>query len=219
MIDDKTLSDNLDRLSIRITWAACATLVLAAVVLAGLFVSGAAGFSTLQTATAVAATPGGGTRVPLTIVTTAGPQQDWPAFEPSSFSIPTSRLVTITVTNLDSATPLPAALGTHAKVTGVVGDVETEVPIRDVLPYQATGVARTVSAISLNVVSHTFSIPSLGINVPIAANSRTSFTLQVAKAGSYSWICFDPCGGGTAGFAPPMGLPGYMAGTVTATTA
>lgn len=199
-----------------ILWAACGSLVLAAITVGGLYLYGAPGFTSLQTATTVATTPGGTHSVPLTIVTNAGPQQDLPAFEPSSFSIPAAQLVTITVNNLDSATPLPAALGSHAKVTGVVGGAVTVTPIREVRPYKAKGKARRVSAINLNRVSHTFSIPSLGINVPIAANSRTSFTIRVAKPGNYSWLCFDPCGAGTSGFGAPMGLSGYMAGTVTA---
>lgn len=217
MIDHKALSDDSDAVNSRIIWAACGTLVIAAVVLTGLFVTRAPGFTSLQTATATSGTPGAGQQVPLTIVTDAGPQQDWPAFEPSSFSIPAAQLVTITVTNFDSATPLPAALGSHAKVTGVVGGAATVTPIRQVRPYTAKGEARSVRAINLKLVSHTFSIPSLGINVPIAANSRTSFTIRVAKAGNYSWTCFDPCGAGTSGFGAPMGLAGYMTGTVTAT--
>jgi plastocyanin len=219
MRDSKTLTDDEVDTGSRILWAACGTLVLAAVVLAGLFVTRAPGFTSLQTANIVSPTTGVGHKVPLTIVTNAGPQQDWPAFQPASFSIPAGQLVTITVENLDSATALPAALGSHAKVTGVVGDVETVVPIGGVRPYRVRGAARTMSAIKLGVVSHTFTIPSLGINVPISANSRTSFTILVPKAGQYSWLCFDPCGAGKTGFGTPMELNGYMAGTVTANAA
>jgi hypothetical protein len=218
MNDQKTLADGSDGDSGGgwIIWAACGSLVLASVIVGGLFLCGAPGFTSLQTATALTTTPGGIHSVPLTIVTNAGPQRDWPAFEPSSFSIPAAQLVTITVTNLDSATPLPAALGSHAKVTGVVGGAVTVTPIHEARPYKAEGKSHRVSAINLNRVSHTFSIPSLGVNVPIAANSRTSFTILIAKPGNYSWLCFDPCGAGTSGIGAPMGLSGYMAGIVTA---
>jgi hypothetical protein len=127
--------------------------------------------------------------------------------------------VTITVTNLDNATPLPASLSSHEKVTGVVGDEEAVVPIRDGRATASHDRPRRMSAVNANVVSHTFSLPSLRINVPISARSKTTFTIRIVKAGQYSWMCFDPCGVGATGFGEPMGLSGYMAGTVTATGA
>jgi heme/copper-type cytochrome/quinol oxidase subunit 2 len=75
-----------------------------------------------------------------------------------------------------------------------------------------------MTSVSANVVSHTFSIPSLRINVPIPAMSTATFTIRIAKRGAYGWMCFDPCGSGETGFGAPMDLTGYMAGTVTATT-
>jgi len=219
MSEQTAVADSSDYLSSRILWAACGTLVLAAMILAGLFVARAPGFTSLQTASVMAATPGGVHKMSLTIVTDAGPQKNWPAFEPSSFSLPAGQLVTISVTNRDGATALPAALGAHAKVTGVVGGVEKVVPIEAVHPYAAKSESRSMTAINLSVVSHTFSIPSLGINVPIAANTRTTFEIRIAKAGNYSWLCFDPCGTGLIGYGAPMGRAGLMAGTVTATAA
>ncbi|MGH7643221.1 MAG: hypothetical protein ACRENX_09460 [Candidatus Dormibacteria bacterium] len=183
--------------------------------MAGLFAVHAPGFTTLQAASPTGATRGG-QGVHLTIVTNAGPQKNWPAFKPASFSVPAGQLVTIIVTNLDAATPLPASSGADARVTGVVGNVEKVVPIRSEPPYAARGRARLTRSVELNKVSHTFSIPSLRLNVPITANSRTSFTVRIRKVGKYSWLCFDPCGGGSSGFAAPMGVIGYMAGTVTA---
>jgi hypothetical protein len=199
--------------------AACGALVVAAIVLAGLFVSGAPGFTALQKASPVAALSAGSQNMNLTIVTNAGPQGDWPAFVPSSFSIPANQLVTITVTNLDGATPLPPALGSHAKVTGVVGGSETVVPISAGSPNSSKGKQGLVRAINTNQVSHTFTIPALGINVPVEAHSKISFTIRIAKPGTYGWQCFDPCGSGDSGTTGAMALPGYMEGAVTVTPA
>ena len=198
-----------------VLWAACGSVVLAAVLLAGLFASGMAGFSSLQTASPLSAAVGRSQAVGLTVVTTAGPQKDWPAFVPSSFSIPAGQLVT--VTNLDNATALPAGLSAHLQVTGVVGDEETIAPLHAAGSTPSQHRSRRVTTVNENAVSHTFTIPSLRINVPIPARSTATFTIRVAEPGAYGWMCFDPCGGGTGGFGTPMGLAGYMAGTVTAT--
>jgi plastocyanin len=196
---------------------ACGGPALAAVVIAGLFVAGAPGFTSLQRAGSTAAMSGHTQKVDLTIVTNAGPHHDLPAFQPASFTINTGQPVEFTVTNLDSATPLPTDLKSHAMVTGVLGGHEAVVPLGAKHSSAATGLARRVTAIAIGSVSHTFSITALGINVPILGNSRTTFTILVRKPGNYTWECFDPCGSGTNGFGSPMGVPGYMMGTVNAT--
>jgi hypothetical protein len=198
---------------------ACGAPLLAAAVIAGLFMTGAPGFTALQTAGPVSATLGSGQSLHIIIVTNAGPHHNLPAFEPASFSIPSNRSVTVTVTNLDGSTPLPSSLRSYSRVTGVVGDHMKIVPIRVARPKVAAGRTRRVDAINSTVVSHTFTIPSLGINVPILGAARTTFTIRIAKPGNYNWACVDPCGSGPTGFGAPMSIVGYMAGTVTATPA
>ncbi|MGH7757825.1 MAG: hypothetical protein ACREN7_00735 [Candidatus Dormibacteria bacterium] len=191
-------------------WGACGALITAALVMAGLFLAGAPGFGSLQRAAAATSAT-----VKLTIVTNAGPHHNWPAFEPSSFSIPTGTPVRVTVVNQDGATPLPGSLSQDAKVTGVVGGVETVTP----LGAGRHSTAKDEASVRLTDVSHTFTLPSLKINVPIPAQSRVTFTVEIAKPGEYSWSCVDPCGAGTTGWGPPMDVAGYMNGTVTATGA
>ncbi|HEY6537597.1 MAG TPA: hypothetical protein VI138_00980 [Candidatus Dormibacteraeota bacterium] len=190
-------------------WTAGGMLVVGALALTGLFVANGPAFRAMGGSNGVAAT------IHLTVVTNAGPHKDWPAFEPASFSLPVGEPVSITIRNLDSATPLPTELSSHANVTGVVGDVLRVEPLRQMERRAGAGSVRTLSTVELSQVSHTFSIPELGLNVPIPALSRTTFTVRIAKAGNYSWLCFDPCGGGADGGAAPMGIVGYMAGTVT----
>lgn len=196
---------------------ACGAPILAAVVMAGMFMTGSPGFANLQQLSPVSASLASGQKVQITIVTNSGPQHDWPAYVPSAISIPADRSVTITVTNLDGATPLPSSLRTYSKVAGVIGNHIAIVPIRVTDSTVATGRTRDVNTVNSTAVSHTFTIPSLGINVPILADSRTSFTIRIAKPGTYTWECFDPCGSGPSGFGTPMSLVGDMAGTVTAT--
>jgi hypothetical protein len=65
-------------------------------------------------------------------------------------------------------------------------------------------------------VSHTFTILALGINVPLAAHARTSFTIHTGAPGKYAWRCFDPCGADPMGWGTAMAArSGFMEGTVT----
>ncbi|MGA9919984.1 MAG: hypothetical protein WBR23_01810 [Candidatus Dormiibacterota bacterium] len=216
MRDQSPVSNCTDSSIGPIIWAACGTLVLAAIVISGLFVVRASGFTGLQTATAAA--PNAGT-VQLTIVTNAGPQHDWPAYSPASFAIPANQAVTISVINLDGSTPLPSSLRSYAQVKGVVGASMSVDPIRIGHPKASAGQARQFDALNAGAVSHTFSIPALGINVPLLGAARTSFTIRITKPGTYGWECFDPCGSGASGLGAPMGVTGYMAGTVTVSAA
>lgn len=217
MNEDHTVPSHRESSVGAVIWATCGTLVIAALVMAGLFLGRAPGFSDLQVASPVSASSLATEQLHLTIVTNAGPQHDWPAYEPASFSLPANQDVTITVTNLDGATPLPSSLRSFTKVKGVASAGMTVVPINVSHPTIAKGAARVLHALNASVVSHTFSLPELGINVPIAAGSRTSFTVRFTRPGAYQWECFDPCGGGDSGTLAPMGRIGYMAGTVTVT--
>jgi hypothetical protein len=64
-------------------------------------------------------------------------------------------------------------------------------------------------------ISHTFTIATLGLSVPIAPKSKTTFTFHTGTAGSYTWQCMDPCGSGPIGWAGAMSTKGYMSGHVS----
>jgi hypothetical protein len=82
-----------------------------------------------------------------------------------------------------------------------------------------------------NGVAHTFSIPTLGINVPLFGNSGTAnlcavapcttkspnevikFSFESPGPGQYPWQCFVPCAlGYLYGNGGPMQAIGYMDG-------
>ena len=68
-------------------------------------------------------------------------------------------------------------------------------------------------------IAHTFSIPALGINVPLpkapeGGVSTIVFTFKVDKAGTYAWRCFTPCGGDPKGMGGSMATKGWMQGNV-----
>ena len=76
--------------------------------------------------------------------------------------------------------------------------------------------AKTFSALDPAIVSHTLTIAALGINIPIPAHSRTTFTIHTGGAGTFAWRCMDPCGADPAGWGTAMAAKsGFMEGTLT----
>ena len=177
------------------------------------YMTGMPGFRTTETAAAVA-----GGSAPEHIYLSIVPNEGLgPAFVPSSFPIPAGTPVTITVTDFDNDTPLAPACSNHDRVTGTVANDAKVQLLTSSRPILGGRKVSTIHQLSATDVSHTFTIPGLGINVPMEGTSRTTFTVLETKAGSYSWHCFDPCGNGSSGWGGVMSDPGYMAGTLTVT--
>lgn len=126
-----------------------------------------------------------------------------------------------------SVTSTAAAAGTAAAGGGASGQV-VNVTIKDVTTPEGSepayvgpngvGAATLFTATaghSVKVVvdnessmPHTFTAPSLGLNVSIAPSSTTTFTFTPKSAGSYQYDCQVPCGPYV------MSTMGYMEGTV-----
>lgn len=122
-----------------------------------------------------------------------------PYYTPANFTVPAG-LVRVTITDHDSIAPFP---GCPCNVTGTVGSSETVngTPL-SLVPWQNA--------------AHTFTVPSLGIEVLSPGGSTVSFELDLTQTGSFTWLCEAPCGSdGSSGF--PMGVPGFMTGTMTVT--
>ena len=170
-------------------------------------------------AAAYAPAPATTTRLDLAIVTgdMIG-KTEFPAYVPSNFSLPANATVVVTVTNFDDATPLTGGAKVYATAKGIVGGTFTVTPIDLKDPNGSAGATRTLGALDPAQVSHTFTIPTLGINVPIAAHARVTFTIHTGAPGTYAWRCFDPCGADPAGWGTAMAARrGYMQGTLTVT--
>lgn len=156
-------------------------------------------------------------RLDLTIVTgdMIG-KTEFPAYVPSDFTLPADSVVTVTITNFDDATPLPASSRSYSKSAGLVGGTFATTPIDPRDPNGAAGRTTVAAALDPDLVSHTFTIPGLGVNVPIAAHARVTFTFRTGAPGRYAWRCFDPCGAGPNGWGTAMASQrGYMEGTLT----
>lgn len=140
-----------------------------------------------------------------------GPAEDWPAYMPtSSTALPANTIVTVTIRNFDVGDDALPAGSPLLQVQGTTDGA-------------AVADGKSYTSLDPQHISHTFTIPQLKLNVPIpgdpvgdASNVTVTFSFRTpAKAGTYTFQCFVPCGTGTSGFDGPMSAPGYMRGTVT----
>lgn len=199
--------------------AAIMAVLIAAVVLIGGYASGWGGHLKISQAAVPVAASSGTTQATLNLSIVTGEMMGsgalGPAYVPSNFTVPADSTVRVTVTDFDTATPLTGALVKYSKVTGTVGGTMVVQGIDPKAPNTLVGKARTMTYLAPVLVAHTLTIPRLGINVPMAGQSRITFTIKTGKPGTYQWLCMDPCGSGPGGEGTPMGLLGYMAGTMT----
>jgi hypothetical protein len=129
------------------------------------------------------------------------PLNGWPQYSPANFSVPAGTVV-FTITDQDSPmnfTPCPC----------VVTGTERSIELINGTP---------VHFVSSSNVAHSFGIPNLGLNVYSPGLSVVQFTVDLINPGSFEWFCFVPCGAGPDPYStPPMGVAGYMTGTMTVT--
>ena len=138
-----------------------------------------------------------------------------PAVLPSAATVPANSDVTVTIMNFDDVTPLTGAYTKYASAAGIEGKFTAETMDPSNPNGPATAPAQTRAAVDPAIVSHTFTIPSLNINVPLLAKSRTTFTFHTGATGMFEWHCMDPCGTGPAGWSGAMSQQGYMGGELT----
>jgi hypothetical protein len=142
------------------------------------------------------------------------------------FQVPANTRVNMTIYGFDGCTPLRNPV--WGRVTGTIGGVE----------YVNGAAVKVLNSWSGCNVGHTFSIPGIGLNVPMKSPTLTQslcstspclpvqhkgysfetmkFSFMTPKTtGVYFWQCRIPCGGGfVTGFGGPMQTIGYMTGNM-----
>jgi plastocyanin len=135
----------------------------------------------------------------------------------SSISLPAHRLIKLTIIDYDDgAANLTGSQ--YATVSGTKNNVVTVVSNDNVNSSQgASGIQVTggenVSSLAADGVAHTFTIPQLGINIPLAPSSTTVAYFTIDQTGTYSWFCQTECGSGPSGLEGAMSTPGWMTGS------
>jgi heme/copper-type cytochrome/quinol oxidase subunit 2 len=150
------------------------------------------------------------------------PQGQW--VHTTNFEVPAHVRINVTIVQYDSGSPL------RNQQIGQVQGTSANAALLNGKPF------RVIDSNSGNGVAHTFSMPSLGINVPLYANSSNAnlcgaapcttssphnvirFSFTSPGPGSYRWQCFVPCGPGFLyGNGGPMSTLGYMGGFMQVT--
>jgi hypothetical protein len=204
-----------------------ATAVLAVLIVAVVFY--VADFLTSAPPAISAATENGAAHLTLQTMASWGrpPDPEWVTYmaqDPSGhwqhttlYKLPAHTLVTVTIYQFDTATGLRNPF--LAQVRGTQGGV-------------ATIDGKTLSVVNPDDASHTFTVPDLGISVPLPgvdsnaknqcsqgpctldqAHTTITFTFMTPARGTYRWQCFVPCALKTYfGNGGPMQTIGWMSG-------
>ena len=171
--------------------------------------------------------------VALTLQTFAAyghpPDPDWVSYETQDangswhhstiFKVPANTKVTITINQYDTATGLRNPF--FAEVRGTDGGI-------------ATLNGKPFSTVNPDDASHTFTVPDMGISVPLVgvdmnaknmcsaapcsldeAHNAITFSFNSGKPGRHRWQCFVPCAAGLVyGNGGPMQTIGWMSGYI-----
>jgi heme/copper-type cytochrome/quinol oxidase subunit 2 len=74
---------------------------------------------------------------------------------------------------------------------------------------------QAVTSVPGSMLAHTFTIPQLGVNIPVVGGDTEIVHLYFTKVGTFTWFCLTPCGFGPNGSGGAMSMPGWMTGMVT----
>ncbi len=136
----------------------------------------------------------------------------------ANITLPSKSTVVITIFCYDDGNASVDAK--YLKVTGTQNN--TELVMNNTMmnaTQEAKGIhvagEQTVSSLSASVVAHTFTIPALGINIPVPLSSIVQTTITTGSSGTYSWQCEAACGSGVTGWGGAMDTPGWMMGSIS----
>jgi hypothetical protein len=139
----------------------------------------------------------------------------------ANITLPAHRLIEVIIMNFDSGNATFVG-PQYENVTGTVNGTMTFYNNDAMNATQGpSGIvlqgAQTVSSLSpqLELLSHTFTVPSLGLNIPIAAESTEVAYFTTGGPGSYTWLCESLCGSGANGLEGAMSTAGWMNGVLT----
>lgn len=130
----------------------------------------------------------------------------------ASISLPAHRQIQLTIVSYDM--PTLGSINQQGKVTGTIGGAVYLVNGTRA-SYGNVTWGMNVSSVPGSILAHTFSIPQLGINIPVVGGSTVIADLNLELTGTFAWICLTPCGMGVDGMRGAMSQSGWMEGQIT----
>jgi len=137
----------------------------------------------------------------------------------ANIPLPANTMIKLTIVCYDDGSA-PLIVSQYANVQGTVNGTITYTNNADVNSSQGpNGIVlnggETVTNVSSDLIAHTFTIPTLKVNIPVPANSTVVAYFKTGAAGTYAWYCETGCGAGPSGILGAMDTPGWMTGKVT----
>lgn len=138
----------------------------------------------------------------------------------ANIALPAHRLIKLVIINYDEG-PANLTGSQYAAVSGTQNNTVSEVDNGNVNSTQgAAGIqvsgGQSVSSLPADGVAHTFTIPQLGLNIPLAPSSTTTAYITLNQTGTFEWFCMTLCGSGPTGLSGAMETPGWMTGHLVA---
>lgn len=136
----------------------------------------------------------------------------------ANISLPANTTIKLTIVCYDNGNAMLLS-NQYANVQGTIGGTMTYVNNDDVNSSQGpNGIVVTggesVAQVSPDMIAHTFTIPTLGVNIPVPLNSTVVAYFKTGSAGTYAWFCETACGAGPSGILGAMDTPGWMTGKI-----
>jgi hypothetical protein len=136
----------------------------------------------------------------------------WPAVAPANIHVRAGARVVLTIREYDD----------------MVTPLADNSPFLEVMGGKETVNGKRVTSVSNQQIAHTFTVPALGINIPLPiagmggpmgsmnggdGPTTVRFTFRApATPGTYLWLCATPCGTGPYGISGAMAMNGWMRG-------
>jgi len=139
----------------------------------------------------------------------------------ANITIPAHHLIELIVMNFDQGNATLTD-SQYANVSGTMGGMISIYSNELVNSTQGpNGImingTQQVSSLPPSLISHTFTVPALGLNVPMESESTVVAYFNTGAPGSYLWFCGSECGSGATGLGGAMTTPGWMTGALNVT--
>jgi heme/copper-type cytochrome/quinol oxidase subunit 2 len=136
----------------------------------------------------------------------------------ANIALPAHKLIKLVIVNYDDGAA-PLLMKDAANVSGTQGNLETVVNNDNVNSSQGlSGInvngGQQVSSVNSSNIAHTFTIPSIGVNLPIPPSSTVSAYFTLNDTGTLTWLCLTACGFGPMGTLGAMDTMGWMTGSI-----
>jgi len=132
----------------------------------------------------------------------------------ANITVPAHRLIELVIISYDTPTPPPAQ---YSNVVGTVGGKMYLINGTSASMSTPQSWGAGVSSVPTDQIAHTFTVTSLGINIPIVGGDTEIAFLYLNQTGTFTWQCYTPCGfpNVNGGWSGAMVTPGWMMGQIT----